>query len=304
MVGLVDSARVISDDAATASKRRYPLYYLFVAIVAVLVAMLVKFALTNTRFQWGVIGHYLFSDEVLRGLRLTVILTIVIFAVATVVGVFIAFARLSQFPLVRHLAISYLWFFRSVPLLVQILFWFNLGYFIPRLSIGLPFGPSIHSWSTDNLIAPITAAVIAIALHDGANVAEIVRGGILAVDRGQIDAAKSLGLRPSQIARRITLPQAARVVIPALGNQIIQTLKATALVSVVSLVDLLFTVENIYAVNLEIVPLLLVASIWYIVLVAVLSVVQSRLERRLASGYTDVARRGKAIVDKVAMGEL
>jgi polar amino acid transport system permease protein len=299
----------LSDDAAVAVKRRYPLYYLFVVVAAVLAAMLVKLVITNPRFQWRVVAHYIVSSEVLRGVRLTVIVAIVVFAVATVLGIFIAFARLSQFRLIRDLAIGYLWFFRAVPLLVQILFWFNLGYFIPQLSIGIPFGPSIVHWQTNSLITAVAAAIIAIALHDAAIVAEIVRGGILSVEQGQIDAAKALGLRPGQISRRITLPQAARIVTPPLGNQLIATVKATSLVSVVSLADVLFVVESIYAINLEIVPLLLVASIWYIVLVAFLTAFQALLERKLSSGYKAAGASRKAgesavIASKVMTGEL
>jgi polar amino acid transport system permease protein len=299
----------VTDDAAVAVKRRHPLYYLLVVVVAVLAAMLIKLVITNPRFQWRVVAHYIVSSAVLQGLRLTVILAIVIFAVATVLGIFIALARLSQFRLIRDLAIGYLWFFRAVPLLVQILFWFNLGYFIPTLSVGIPFGPSIAHWQTNSLISALTAAIIAIALHDAATIAEIVRGGILSVGQGQIDAAKALGLRPAQIARKITLPQAARIVTPPLGNQLIATVKATSLVSVVSLADVLFVVESIYAINLEIVPLLLVASIWYIVVVAFLTVLQALLERKLSNAYKatgDSRKAGESAVlaSKIATGEL
>lgn len=279
------SSPLNDDDAAQSVRRRYPLYWAMLAVLAVLAAQGINFLVNNSRFGWSIVGHYLFATAVLHGLATTVELTLICGGIGVILGIGVALARLSRFSVIRSLAIAYVWFFRSVPVLVQLLFWFNLGYLMPKISIGIPFGPVFHQWAANSLIQPLTAAIIGFSFHEGACDGEIVRAGILAVNEGQIDAAKSLGFTPRGIFWRVVFPQAARITIPPLGTQFINLLKGTSLVSVIALSDLLFSVENIYGVNLEVVPLLLVASIWYMVLVAILSFVQSRLERRLSGGY-------------------
>jgi polar amino acid transport system permease protein len=217
----------------------------------------------------------------MTSIGLTVICTII----GLILGIVIGLARLSRFAAIRGMAFSYTWLFRSIPVLVQLLFWYNLGYLVPSISIGIPFGPALHAWNANELISALTAAIVGFSLHEGACSGELVRSGILAVDPGQVDAAKALGLTPATTYRRIIFPQATRIVVPPLGTQVISLLKGTSLVSVIALSDLLFSVENIYGINLQIVPLLLVASLWYVIIVAVLSTGQARLERVLSRGY-------------------
>jgi polar amino acid transport system permease protein len=267
------------------------LYWLFLLIVALFAAQVVVFLWTNPRLEWPVVRHYFFASAILHGIEITIGLTAICTVIGLVIGVAVGLARLSSFSMLRRLAFAYTWLFRSVPVLVQLLFWYNLGYLLPKLSIGIPFGPSLLHWSTNKLISALTAAIVGFSLHEGACSGELVRSGILAVDPGQIDAGKALGLRASTTFRRVTLPQATRIILPPLGTQVITLLKGTSLVSVIALSDLLFSVENIYGINLEIVPLLLVASLWYVIIVALLSIGQSMLERVASRGYSVRAGR-------------
>lgn len=294
------------DDASTAGKRRYPVYWVALGVLALLAAQGIHFLVTNSRFGWRTVWHYLFASAIMHGLAITVELTAICGCIGVALGIVVALARLSSFRVIRSLAMAYVWFFRSVPVLVQLLFWFNLGYLMPDIGIGLPFGPIIHQWSSTTLIQPLTAAIVGFSFHEGACDGEIVRAGILAVSEGQIDAAKALGLRPRGVFWRVVFPQAARITLPPLGTQFINLLKGTSLVSVIALSDLLFSAENIYGVNLEVIPLLLVASIWYLLLVAVLSFFQSRLERRLSGGYkVDVKTKSSSLgINANQIGEL
>lgn len=175
--------------------------------------------------------------------------------------------------------------FRGIPPLVQLIFWFNLAYLLPRISIGVPLGPSLLSWDTNEVITPFTAAVIGLSLVESAYLAEIIRAGVLGVDHGQREAARAMGFTPMQTFFRIVLPQAMRTIIPPSGSQFISVLKGTALVSVIAMSDLLHAVQVIYNRTYQIVPLLLVACIWYLVLVTLLTAGQRRLERHFARGH-------------------
>jgi polar amino acid transport system permease protein len=279
------------DDAALATRRRHPLYWLFLLIVALFAAQVVVFLWTNPRLEWSVVAQYFFASAILHGIETTIGLTAICTVIGLVIGVAVGLARLSSFGMLRRLAFAYTWLFRSIPVLVQLLFWYNLGYLVPKLSIGIPFGPSLLHGNANQLISALTAAIVGFSLHEGACSGELIRSGILAVDPGQIDAGKALGLRASTTFRRVTLPQAARIILPPLGTQVITLLKGTSLVSVIALSDLLFSVENIYGINLEIVPLLLVASLWYVIIVALLSIGQSMLERVASRGYSVRADR-------------
>jgi polar amino acid transport system permease protein len=183
--------------------------------------------------------------------------------------------RLSTNPVLSAFASLYIWFFRGTPLLVQIIFWFNIQLFIPSIDIG-----SFHL-DTNAIVTAFVAALLALSLNETAYMAEIMRGGMLAVDSGQQEAAKALGYTPTQAMVRIIFPQALRVIIPPIGNQTISMLKTTSLVSVVAAQDLLTRAQNIYARNFLIIELLIVASIWYLVMTTVASLIQYAIERRL-----------------------
>jgi polar amino acid transport system permease protein len=192
--------------------------------------------------------------------------------------------RLSDNPIVSSSAWTYIWFFRGTPVLVQLIFWFNIGALFPTLSVGIPFGPSFHTWSTNSLVTSFLASILGLGLNEAAYMAEIVRAGIVSVDEGQTEAACALGMRRPLIMRRIVLPQAMRVIIPPTGNETISMLKTTSLVSASGGFELLVSVQRIYSTNYKIIPLLVVASIWYLVVTSILTVGQYYLERYFARG--------------------
>jgi polar amino acid transport system permease protein len=254
------------------------------AIVCVLVAMLAHSLVTDGNYQWGVVDQYFTASVVLSGLQLTIELTFISMGIGIGLGTVLAVMRMSPNPLIAGASSAYIWFFRGTPLLVQIIFWFNLAFLYPRLSLGLPFGPSFAHFNTNSLITTLTAAILALGLNEAAYMCEIVRAGILSVDEGQVDAAHALGMHRLLIMRRIILPQSMRVIIPPTGNETIGMLKTTSLVSVIALSDLLFSVEVIYGRTFQTIPLLIVASLWYLVCTTVLSTGQYYVERRFARG--------------------
>jgi polar amino acid transport system permease protein len=254
------------------------------ALALVLVAMLADTLLTNRRFQWGVVGHYFTQSSIIGGLELTLWLTAATMSCGFVLGVVLAYLRLWGSPIPRTVAFGYVWLVRSVPLLVQLLFWYELASLYPRLSLGIPFGPSFGSTDTAHLFSGETAAFVTLTLDVAAFSSEIVRGGILAVDRGQSQATQALGLGRLRIFWRIVFPQAMPAIVPATGNLLIGTLKSTSLVSVIAVVDLLYSVQLIYNANFEVIPLLLVATLWYVILTTLLSIGQHYVERHYGRG--------------------
>jgi polar amino acid transport system permease protein len=258
----------------------------WVAAVVVLVVgvALVNSVATNSRFEWSVVGSYLFDHRITSGLRVTLELTVIAMAIGIVLGVLLAIMRLSPNKLVSGSSWLYIWFFRGTPVLVQILFWYYIAALYPKIDIGVPFGPSVIHADANTLIKSFTAGVLALGLNEGAYMAEIVRAGIISVDEGQSDAARSLGMTRLQTMRRIVLPQAMRVIIPPTGNETISMLKTTSLVSVIAVGDLLYGAQEIYSVNFKTIPLLIVASIWYLICTSVLYVGQFYLERYYGRG--------------------
>jgi polar amino acid transport system permease protein len=275
------------DTADYAGRARTPVHrahWLVGAVLLVLLAQLVHFIGFNPGFEWTVAGRYLFNASVLRGLGTTLLLAVAATVVGIVLGTAIAAARLSSFAPVRWAGVGYVTVFRSIPPLVQLIFWFNLGYLLPKISIGLPFGPAFGSWSANTLITPVTAAILGLGLNEAAYMAEIVRGGLLGVDGGQREAARALGYTGWQTFVRVVLPQAMRTIIPPTGSQFITVLKGTSLVSVIAMADLLYSVQAIYGQTYQVVPLLLVACLWYLAVVSVFSLGQRQVERRFARG--------------------
>ncbi len=253
-------------------------------LVIVLGAALIKSVATNPRFGWGTVGEYLFSGPVLDGLVKTIELTALSMVIGILIGVVLAVMRLSPNPLVVAASGFYIWLFRGTPVLVQLLFWAFIAALYPVIALGVPFGPSLFSFEANSLITPFVAALLGLGLNEGAYMSEIVRAGLLSVDEGQEEAAKALGMRRMQTVRRIILPQAMRVIIPPTGNETIGMLKTTSLVSVLAFTELLYTVQLIYATNYKQIPLLIVASIWYLVLTTILSIAQYFIERHYGRG--------------------
>ena len=233
----------------------------------------------NENFGWHVVAQYFFDPVVISGLYVSLGLTVVAMALGIVFGLLLAIARMSKDTLASTLASLFIWFFRGTPLLVQLIFWYNLSTLFPTLSIGIPFGPTFISWDTNSVISPMTAAIAGLALNEAAYMAEIIRGGLLSVDRGQFETAEAFGMTRIRALRRIIIPQAMRSIVPPTGNQLISMIKATSLVSVIAMADLLYSVQSIYNRTFEVIPMLLVAVIWYLLITSVLNIGQSYIER-------------------------
>jgi polar amino acid transport system permease protein len=265
------------------------------AALAVMGAMLVSFITTSPALRLDLVAGYLFEKSIMRGLLMTLQLTVLSMLLGVLLGTVLAVMRLSGNPLFRGVAGGYVWLFRGTPIVVQLLFWFFLGSVLPQISLGVPFGPEFVSWPTNVVITQFTAAILGLGLNEAAYMAEIVRAGIGSVDRGQSEAAEALGMSPATTYRRVVLPQAARLIVPPTANQTISMLKLTSLVLVIGLPELTTTAQLIYGRNFQQIPLLIVVSIWYLVLTTILTLVQSRLERRMSRGVlANTRRRGRA----------
>jgi polar amino acid transport system permease protein len=273
---------------------RRPGRWIASAIVLVIAASIVRSVIVNPHFQWHVVGQYLFDTRILNGVVKTIELTVVSMVIGIILGVILAVMRLSPNPLVSGFSWLYIWFFRGTPLLVQLLFWGFIAALYPHITLGVPFGgPSVIDVSANSLIMPFVAAILGLGLNEGAYMAEIVRAGIISVDEGQTEAASSLGMSRLQTLRLIVVPQAMRVIIPPTGNETISMLKNTSLVIVLgSVFDLLFATQQIYAANFQTIPLLIVASAWYLAMTSVLYVGQYFVERRFGRGFSRAERVG------------
>ncbi len=268
----------------TVVPRRTPWTWVGVAAVLVLVAMFVNGLATNPGWEWPTFAAYFASETIVRALGTTIQLTVLGTVTGFALGVVLAAMRLSHKGFLRSVAWTYIWAFRSIPLIVQLLFWFNIAYLYQTISFGLPFGPSFGSVSTNDLFGALGAAVLGLALHQAAYAAEIIRGGILSVDEGQREAAAALGIPRLRQFTRIVLPQAMRSILPNAANEVISLFKGTSIVSVLAIPELFYQVQVIYGRNSRVVPLLLVATVWYIVLTTLLSVGQYYVERHFAKG--------------------
>jgi polar amino acid transport system permease protein len=192
--------------------------------------------------------------------------------------------RLSPNPVVALVSWYYVWFFRGVPALVQIFFWFNIASILPRLHVALPFTSIEWNGQTNQIVTPMLAAILGLGLAESAYMSEIVRSGIISVDNGQTEAAQALGMRRVLVMRRIVLPQSMRVIIPPTGNQTIGMLKSSSLAYIATVGELFFVQKQISNFNYHIVELIVVASFWYLVMMTVLSTGQYYLERFFARG--------------------
>jgi polar amino acid transport system permease protein len=223
---------------------------------------------------------------ILQGLWITVQLTVASMLIGVILGVAVALMQVSDSRILRTGAMAYVWFFRGTPLLVQLIFWFNIALIFPEISLGVPFdGPKLVSWSTNAVVTGFVAALLGLSINEGAYMSEIVRAGLQSVDPGQQEAAAALGMSRAQIMKRVVLPQAMRIIVPPTGNQFISMLKTTSLVSVIAGADLLTVAQRLYLTNFEVIALLIVASIWYLVLTTVASVGQYFLEKRFSRGF-------------------
>jgi polar amino acid transport system permease protein len=196
-----------------------------------------------------------------------------------VLGVLVAIMRMSTNPVMRAVALGYVWLFRGTPAILQLLLWFNLALVFPSIGI-----PGWFEARTVDVMTPFVAALLGLGINQGAYTSEVVRAGLLSVDTGQYEAAKAIGMDRLKALRRIILPQAMRVIIPPVGNEFIGMVKLTSLASVIQYAEVLHNAENIYYANNRVIELLIVAGIWYLAVVAVLSLGQVRIEAHFARG--------------------
>lgn len=276
-----------SEDGLEIVPRKHYGRWISAVLVIFIIGAVVFGVFSSETMRWSVVGEYLFNDRVLEGVGNTILMTILATLIGITIGTIVAVMRLSVNPVLSSVAGFYQWFFRGTPTLVQLIFWFNLSSIIPRIEI--PFiGVSM---SMNEVMTPLTASLLGLGLNFGAYYSEIVRAGILSVDEGQTDAATAFGLTPMQTLVKIVLPQAMRVILPPTGNELIGMLKWTSLASVVSYAELLRSVSDIYNMTYQVIPMLLVASIWYLFMTTILTIIQYFVERRFARGTSRTTKR-------------
>ena len=259
-------------------------------VVTILAAMALHALITNKNFQWPVVAQWLFSASIMQGVLFTITLTVLAMFVGTALAITMAIMRQSVNPVLRWVAMAYIWFFRGTPIYTQLIFWSLLPTLYPTLSFGVPFLGSLWGWEipfdTATYFTPFWMAFIGLGLNEGAYLAEIMRAGLLSVPKGQWEAATALGMPRATIFRRIILPQAMRVIVPPIGNETISMLKTTSLVSAIPFtLELTFIARQRGQATFAPVPLLIAAAIWYLVITSLLMWIQSFIEKHFGKGF-------------------
>ena len=252
------------------------------AVVLALLAALVR-AFSVGQIEWSYVAQFLFAPAILAGLYNTLVMTVAAMAVGIVLGVVIAIMRISGNPVLSSIAVGYVWVFRGAPALLQLMLWFNLALIFPTMGI-----PGLFEFRTVDIMTPFVAAVLGLGISQGAYTSEVVRSGLLSVDSGQYEAARTIGMTQMKMLRRIVLPQAMRVMVPPIGNEVIGMVKLTSLASVIQYSEILHNAQIIYFANTRVLELLLVASFWYLFVVSVLSVGQHYIERYFGRGSKSI----------------
>lgn len=265
-------------------------------LVTFFALLMLKSAFTNENFSWPTFGKYVFSPEILLGLARTVELALIAMALSILFGIALAMMKQSANRVLNAVSGAYIWLFRATPLLVLLLLLYNLAALYPRISLGVPFGPDLITMDTNTVITVAGAAILGLTLHEAAYCAEIFRAGLVSVDHGQREAAEALGMSGRLMMRRIILPQAMRAIVPPLTNQFVNVVKTTSIVSVISMPELLYSAQIIYARTYETIPLLMVVTFWYLVLTGLLTIAQHYVEQYF--------NRGKAGISSTASRKL
>ena len=265
--------------------RRYGIGSIAGAVIVIWIAIgILVTAITDKAFEWPIFAAYFFAAPVLLGVKMTLVLTVLSGLIAVVLGTILAVMRMSSNPILSVASAFYSWLFRGIPVLVQLIFWYNLALLFPSISLGIPGVWSLFDVPTNVLVTPFTAAILGLGLSMAAYMGEVVRGGIISVGAGQLEAIRSLGMTHWQGLHRIILPQAMRVVLPPVGNELIGLLKWTSLASVISVMELMEQTNLIASRTFHVVPMLLVAALWYLLITTVFSIGQSYLERHYGKG--------------------
>lgn len=231
------------------------------------------------QIEWDYVGEFLTVPAIMTGLVNTIVMSILAMALGIALGVIFAIMRLSDNPVLSYVAVGYIWFFRAVPALLQLLLWFNLALVFPTMGI-----PGVFSVPTVQIMTPFVATLLGLGIQQGAFTAEVVRAGLLSVDQGQYEAAQTIGMTRLKLLRRIIMPQAMRVIVPPVGNEFIGMVKLTSLASVIQYAEILHSAQNIYYANSRVVELLIVAAFWYLIVVTILSLIQGRIEKYFSKG--------------------
>ncbi|MDE1157035.1 MAG: amino acid ABC transporter permease [Neorhizobium sp.] len=252
------------------------------AVVIILLLALIR-AFSVGQIEWSYVRDFLFAPVILQGLINTLIMTVAAMAIGIVLGVLSAVMRISGNPVLSWISVGYVWIFRGAPALLQLMLWFNLALIFPTLGI-----PGLFEFRTVDIMTPFVAAMLGLGISQGAYTSEVVRSGLLSVDSGQYEAARTIGMTQMKMLRRIVLPQAMRVMVPPIGNEVIGMVKLTSLASVIQFTEILHNAQVIYYANTRVLELLLVASFWYLVVVTILSVGQQRIERYFGRGSKSI----------------
>lgn len=253
------------------------------AVVLLVLAAIIR-AFSVGQIEWSYVRDFLFAPAILEGLRSTLVMTVAAMTLGIVLGVIIALMRVSGNPVLSSIAVGYVWIFRGAPALLQLMIWFNLALIFPTMGI-----PGLFEFRTVDIMTPFVAAMLGLGISQGAYTSEVVRSGLLSVDSGQYEAARSIGMTQMMMLRRIVLPQAMRVMVPPIGNEVIGMVKLTSLASVIQYSEILHNAQIIYFANTRVLELLLVASFWYLAVVSVLSVVQHYIEQYFGRGSKAVS---------------
>ncbi|MDF3297934.1 amino acid ABC transporter permease [Streptomyces tropicalis] len=249
------------------------------ALVAIGLLGAIVFAFAQGKINWSAIPQYFFDDRILQGVGKTLLLTLLSMAIGIAGGILLAVMRLSKNPVTSSIAWFYIWFFRGTPVLVQLVVWFNLGLVFEYINLG-----PIYKDQWSDFMTPFLTALLGLGLNEAAYMAEICRAGLLAVDEGQTEAAHALGMSHARTLRRIVIPQAMRVIVPPTGNEVINMLKTTSLVSVVQFSELFRVAQDIGQTSGSPVEMYFLAAAWYLLMTSVLSVGQYYIERYYARG--------------------
>ncbi|MFI1099139.1 amino acid ABC transporter permease [Streptomyces melanogenes] len=249
------------------------------ALIALALFAAIVYAFSQGKINWGAVPDYFFDDRILDGVGQTLLLTVLSMAIGIVGGILLAVMRLSKNPVTSSIAWFYIWFFRGTPVLVQLMVWFNLGLVFEYINLG-----PIYKDYWSSFMTPLLTALLGLGLNEAAYMAEICRAGLLAVDEGQTEASHALGMSHAKTLRRIVIPQAMRVIVPPTGNEVINMLKTTSLVSAVQFYELLRQAQDIGQTSGAAVEMLFLAAAWYLILTTVFSIGQYYLERYYARG--------------------
>lgn len=264
---------------------RHPGRWIVAGLCLLALALIVR-AFALGRIEWAFVAQFLTARAILVGFLNTLIMTACAMSLGIVLGLVAALMRLSGNPVARVTAAGYIWFFRGTPVYLQLLLWFNLALIFPSIGIA-----GLWEARTVDLMTPFLAALLGLGVCQGAYTAEVIRAGIQSVDVGQVEAARAIGMHGAQVMRHIVLPQALRVIVPPIGNEVVGMLKHTSLAAVISYHEVMHTASMVYFVNNRIIELLIVCAIYYLAAVTILSLLQGQLERHLgrSSGAAQAA---------------